>query len=72
MEQTNDEIEISLKDLLLSIWDLRYAVLILIILGSIAGALFSFRQEPAYTAKASILVTHRQSLHHHTYISQYM
>ena len=59
MKHSNDEIEISIKDLILSIWDLRRAILLLIILGGIAGVLFSFQQEPAYTAKASILVTAR-------------
>ena len=57
----NDEIEISLVDLLLSIWDIRWIVIFLVLLGGIAGMLFSAGQGSSYSAKASMIVTSRTS-----------
>lgn len=64
MEQTNktnDEIEISLTDLLFSIWDLRWVVAVLITLGGIAGALFSTGSRTSYETSASMVITSRNA-----------
>lgn len=53
MSETNDEIEICIPDLLHSIWELRWIVLLLIILGGIAGAILSWDSSPSYKARAS-------------------
>lgn len=57
----DDEIEISLTDLLLSIWDLRWVILLLILLGGVVGMLFSSRGASDYRTKASMIVTSRTS-----------
>ncbi len=41
MPDTNDEIEIYIPDLLHSIWDLRWIVLFLMVLGALAGTALS-------------------------------
>lgn len=46
MSETNDEIEICIPDLLHSIWELRWIVLFLIMLGGIAGAILSWDSSP--------------------------
>lgn len=56
MSETNDEIEICIPDLLHSIWELRWIVLLLIILGGIAGAILSWDSSPSYKARASMIV----------------
>lgn len=61
MSQTNDEIEISIPELLHSIWDLRLVVLFLMILGGIAGALLSQGSAPSYETRASMIVNARNS-----------
>lgn len=57
--KTNDEIEISLTDLLLSIWDLRWIVAILVLLGSIVGTLFSTGRGESFKAEATMIITAR-------------
>ena len=59
MSETNDEIEICIPDLLHSIWELRWIVLLLIILGGIAGAILSWDSSPSYKARASMIVNAR-------------
>lgn len=59
MSETNDEIEICIPDLLHSIWELRWIVLLLIILGGIAGAILSWDSTPSYEARASMIVNAR-------------
>lgn len=59
--KTTDEIEISLTDLLFSIWDLRWVVMILITLGGIAGALFSGGSGTSYETGASMIITTRNA-----------
>lgn len=61
MSGANDEIEIYIPDLLHSIWDLRWIVLFLIILGGIAGTVLSLDSPPSYETKASIIVNARNS-----------
>lgn len=41
MQDTNDEIQIYIPDLLHSIWDLRWIVLFLMVLGALAGTALS-------------------------------
>lgn len=41
MQDTNDEIPIYIPDLLHSIWDLRWIVLFLMVLGALAGTALS-------------------------------
>lgn len=59
MSETNDEIEICIPDLLHSIWELRWIVLLLIILGGIADAILSWDSSPSYKARASMIVNAR-------------
>ena len=59
MSETNDEIEICIPDLLNSIWELRWIVLFLIILGGIAGAILSWDSTPSYETRASMIVNAR-------------
>ena len=59
MSETNDEIEICIPDLLHSIWELRWIVLFLIMLGGIAGAILSWDSSPSYEARASMIVNAR-------------
>ena len=59
MSETNDEIEICIPDLLHSIWELRWIVLFLIMLGGIAGAILSRDSSPSYKARASMIVNAR-------------
>ncbi|MCD7994328.1 MAG: AAA family ATPase [Clostridia bacterium] len=59
MSETNDEIEICIPDLLHSIWELRWIVLLLIILGGIVGAILSWDSTPSYEARASMIVNAR-------------
>lgn len=58
-QSINDEVVISLPELFHSIWRLRWAVLILGVLGGIAGALFLAGRQPEYETKASMLVNTR-------------
>lgn len=57
MNQTNEELEISLLDILRSMWDFRWIVIILTLLGGFAGAALSAGGLPSYETKASMLVT---------------
>lgn len=57
--RSDDEIEISLTDLLLAIWDIRWAAVILMVLGCLAGASVSAGSTVAYSTKASMIVTAR-------------
>lgn len=59
MKQSTDEIEISLPDILHSIWDVRWVLVVLSILGGIAGTMFSTGSQTSYETKASMLVTAR-------------
>lgn len=61
MSETNDEIEIYIPDLLHSIWDLRWIVLFLMILGGIAGTVLSLGTKSSYETKASMIVNARNS-----------
>lgn len=56
MTNTNDEIQISIPELLRSIWDIRFIVLLLAVLGGVAGGVFSTTKQPAYETKASMIV----------------
>lgn len=57
MNQTNDEMEISLLDILRSIWDFRKIILLLTLLGAVGGAILSADGLPSYETRASMLVT---------------
>lgn len=59
MKQSTDEIEISLSDILHSIWDVRWVLVALMLLGGITGTLFSSGVQTSYETKASMLVTAR-------------
>lgn len=61
MSETNDEIEIYIPDLLHSIWDLRWIVLFLMILGGIAGTVLSLGSKSSYETRASMIVNARNS-----------
>lgn len=59
MSDANDEIELYIPDLLHSIWDLRWIVLFLIVLGAAAGAALSWDRKPSYETRASMIVNAR-------------
>ncbi|EEQ59565.1 chain length determinant protein [Clostridiales bacterium 1_7_47FAA] len=59
MPKTNDEIEIYIPDLIRSIWDLRWIVLFLMVLGILAGAALSLGQGTSYETRASMIVNAR-------------
>lgn len=57
--RTDDEIEISLADLLLTFWDIRWVMAVLLILGGIVGMLFSPGGSAGFSTRASMIVTAR-------------
>lgn len=61
IKQMTDEIEISLTDILHSIWDVRWVLVILAVLGGVVGMLFSSGAQITFEAKASMLVTARNA-----------
>lgn len=61
MSNSNEEIEISIPDLFHSIWDLRWVILLLTVLGAIAGGALSWDDSPSYETRASMIVNARTS-----------
>jgi len=61
MNKTNDEYEISLPDIMRSIWEIRWIIAILIILGGIMGFLLSTQSNQTFETNASMLVTTKTS-----------
>lgn len=57
INRTNEEMEISLTDILYSLWDFKWIIIILTLLGAVIGALIPAGQGPSYQTKASMLVT---------------
>lgn len=54
-----DEIQISLPDILQTIWELRIPAILLTVIGGILGFLFSAAQPTSYVTTASMIVTAR-------------
>ena len=61
MQDTNDEIEIYIPDLLHSIWDLRWIILFLMVLGALAGTALSLDGGTTYETRASMIVNARNT-----------
>lgn len=61
MLETNDEQVIYIPDLLSSIWELRWIILLMVILGAIIGSSLSWGSKPSYETKASMVVNARNS-----------
>lgn len=59
LNKDNDEIEISLTELLHSIWDIRWVIALLVLTGCVTGAILSTGNGSEYEAKASMIVTAR-------------
>lgn len=61
MKQTTEEIEVSLTDILHSIWDVRWILVVLTLLGGVVGMLLSSSAQTTFETKASMLVTARSA-----------
>lgn len=61
MQDTNDEIEIYIPGLLHSIWDLRWIILFLMVLGALAGTALSLDGGTTYETRASMIVNARNT-----------
>ena len=61
MQDTNDEIEIYIPDLLHSIWDLRWIILFLMVLGALAGTALSLDGGTTDETRASMIVNARNT-----------
>lgn len=57
MNQTNEELELSILDILHSIWDFKWIIVALTLLGTVAGATLSSGGLPSYETTASMLIT---------------